>query len=199
MHRKLYSVLLVSLFAAGCGKPDASDMEMPKKPPRAPEMEALAPLVGTWSGTAEMVKPSAEDMKKSMPEGAPAPQTTFAGGTTYKWDIGGLFLHAEGWFEMGEGQKCNNHELIGWDPVKKMYHGWYVSDYGERGDNWMKANSDGKSFTMKMSGIGMNSKAMKGSGSMTFVDANTIEWTWVEKNALGGTKMEMKGTMKKQG
>lgn len=199
MHRKIWSVMCGCLIAVGCSQADSGmDME-PKKPNRASEMEALAPLVGTWSGTMEMIVPSPEEMKKHMPKDAPAPPSTFASGGTYKWDIGGLFLHYEGWAEMGKDQRMNMHELIGWDPIKKKYHSWYVSDYGERGDGWMKASDDGKTFNGNFSGIGMNSKAMKGNGTMTFIDSNTVEWTWEEKGFLGTTKMKMKGTMKKQG
>lgn len=196
MHRKMWIVPAFCLLAVGCMKPEPEMMGPPKKPSQPPEMKVFAPLIGTWTGTAEMIEPSAEEMKKHMPPGSPEPQMTYAGGGTYKWDINDLYVHAEGWHDMGEGEKAHYHELIGWNPVKKMYHSWYVSDYGERGDGWMTASADGMKFTVKTSGLGMGGKPAKGEGTMTIVDDNTVEWTWTENGAMG--RMKMKGTMKKQ-
>jgi hypothetical protein len=37
-----------------------------------------------------------------------------------------------------------------------------------------------------------------GSGDMIFVDNDTVEWTWAERNWMGSKLMEFKGTMKRK-
>lgn len=197
MHRKLWFMICCCLLAAGCSQSSGVSEGPPEKPSQSPEMAKLAFLVGTWTGTAEMIIPTAEDMKKDMPKDAPNPQMKFAASKTYEWDVNNLFLHAQGWHEMPEGQKANFHEFIGWDPHAKKYHVWYVSDYGERTQGWMTVSDDGKTYTSKESGIGMDGKKLKGTTTMVLVDSNTVDWTWEEQGPWLKPSMQIKATMKK--
>ena len=104
MLRNTLSVLCVVALVGGCGQPKWSD-EFPQQPTPGPEIQKLARLVGSWTGTAEMVTPSPEEMRAAMPEGSEEDiPSSFAGGGTFEWDLNGMFLVGRSWHEMGQHQ-----------------------------------------------------------------------------------------------
>ncbi len=193
-------VLLACCLVAGLVGCDQSQSQMqmgpPKKPDPSPELSKLNMFVGHWTGTAEMVKPSMEEMKKSMPPGHDAP-SSFAGGNKTEWVMGGMYLKSEGWYEMGPDQKANYVEYITWNPRDKKYHSIYMNDWGERGDGTMTLADDGKTFHGKWTGCKPDGTPMTGCGTVTFSDANTMTWNWRETGFFGQTLMEMKGTSRR--
>lgn len=195
MRCSFFVMSVTAVLMAGCEKPEWS-MGPPKKPRPAPELAKLERMIGTWSGTAEIVSPSPEEMKKMMPEGAEEMPSTFAGGNEARWSLDGMFLRQEGWHEMGEGQRATYLEFITWDPKVKKYHNWYFSDWGESGEGWMTADSDGSTFHIKTTGKDANGDSKRGKGSFTFVNDDTMTWEWSETGPKG--KMKLKGTSKRK-
>lgn len=194
MSRRLIVSLCVLAVVGGCARPEWP-MEM-KKPTPGAELKKLQRLVGNWTGTAEMVSPSPEEMKAMMPEGSEEMPSSYAGGGKYEWGLGGMFLKGEGWHEMGEGLKANYVEYWTWDPKAGKYRTWYFSDFGESGAGWAKF-SDANTIEMKMAGLDAEGYEVSGGGTMTFVDDNLYNWTWSMKSDKEG-KMEFKGTGKRQ-
>lgn len=193
------SLLLIPLIAVlGCAQQQTSMDMMTEKPKPAPELAKLDRLVGQWSGTAEMVYPSPEEMRKKMPPGEEMP-TYFKGGGKWEWVLGGMFLKSEGWHEMPGGERAHYLEFLTWDPTIKKYHSWYFSDTGESGEGTVTFSDDGRIMYWKAKGIKPGGKKMQGHGTMTFIDDNTLEWNWTESEGLFGTnKMELKGTSRRQ-
>jgi len=195
MKRIILASLCPAVFAVGCAEAPMP-MGPPQKPAPAPEMAKLERWVGTWSGTAEMVEPSPEEMKAQMPEGEEMP-SSFEGGGTYEMVLGGLFLRSEGWHEMGEGEQAHYVEYITWDAKAGKFHNWFFSDYGEIGEGWMTASPDGNTWTFQGSASDASGAKKTGTGKMKMVDDNTIEWEWTESGGPAG-KMKLKGTSRRQ-
>jgi len=196
MTRRLVVSLCALTLIGGCARHQFS-METPKKPAPSDELKKLSRLVGNWTGTAEMVSPSAEEMQAATPEGSKEKvQTSFAFAGKMDWALGGLFLKGEGWYEMGEGQKANYVEYWTWDPKAKKYRSWYFSDWGEAGEGWARF-TDANTMVTEGQGIDGEGFKMTSTGTVTFVDDSTHNWTMKMKSGKMG-KMEMKGTAKKQ-
>lgn len=195
MYRLPVIVLVAAFALVGCAQPQRP-MEPPQKPDAAPEMAKLERLIGTWSDTAEMVEPSPEEMKKQVPEGSEEVPSSFKGGWKSQWVLRGMFLRNEGWHEMGPDQRMNMVEYYTWDPKSKKYRVWFFSDWGEHGEGWMTIDPDGKTFRIKAKGADAQGASGRSEGTMTFVDDDTLEWTWAESGAHG--KMKFKGTSKRQ-
>lgn len=198
MIRRLVWIACGVGLVAGCSEsqPKMSMEEMMAKPTPAPELAKLNPLVGTWVGTAEMIKPTPEEMAKMMPPGSTEPMSNkFNGGGRWEWTMNGLVLKSDGWHEMGPGQRANMVEYMGWDPRTKKYWTYYLDDWGNRGHGTMTLSADGKTFTGDSTGTDGQGNPTKGHGTMTIVDNNTITWTWEERGAMG--EMKLKGTSKR--
>jgi hypothetical protein len=167
-----------------------------QKPSPAPEMAKLARFIGTWSGSAEIVSPSHEEMKAEMPEGEEMP-SSFAGGGTYDWTLGGMYLRGEGWHEMGDGQRANYVEYWAWNPKVKKYRTWYFGDWGDSGEGWAWFDQDHPDV-MRLKGTTTDALGRKGRGHgmMTFIDDNSYEWSWCERGPMG--KMKFEGTSKRE-
>lgn len=195
MYRSLFLTFCTLGLVGGCAQPQWP-MEPPQKPGPAPEMAKLGRMVGSWSGTAEIVSPSPEAMKEMMPEGSDEMPSSFAGGWKTGWALGGMFLYGHGWHEMGEEQKVNYFEYWTWDPKAKKYRTWFFSDWGESGRGWATFDPDGDTIRMKAHWHDAQGASKRGEGTMTFVDNDTIDWTWSERGPMG--KMEFKGTSKRK-
>lgn len=192
MLRSILGVLCVVVVVGGCAQPKWSE-DFPQQPTPGPEILKLSRLVGTWSGTAEMVTPSPEEMKAGMPEGSEEEMpSSFAGGGTFEWDLGGMFLTGTSWHEMGPNERVNYIEFWTWDAKAKKYRTWYFSDWGEFGVGTAEFEPDGDTLTMKSTSTGPEGKTRRGKGTMRFEGDGAYKWCWSEKGPDG--KMEFKGT-----
>jgi len=196
MVRRLVMVMCAVGLAGGCTQSRWA-MEPPQKPGVAPQMAQLQRLIGNWSGHAEMVEPSREAMLAMMPENErhEMPEK-YAGGGSWEWALGGMALRGDGWYEMGPGQKVNYVEFWTWDAKNNRFRTWFASDWGETGEGWAKFNPDGNSMTMNATMRDADGTGKSGSGTFTFLDNNTMEWTYAEKGSHGN--MRLRGVSKRQ-
>jgi hypothetical protein len=171
-------------------------MEPAQKPDPGPELARLGPMIGTWSGTAEMVSPSPEEVKKTMPEGSGRMGTAFKGGGKFEWALDGMFLKGEGWHEMGDGRRIRYVEYITWDPKAKKYRNWWFNDWGSHGQGGMAFDPDETTLRVKTETVNAQGAPTHRERTMTLVDDNTMEWTWSEDGPMG--KIKLKGTSRRQ-
>lgn len=203
MARCVAVTLCTLVLAAGCHEAPFSPEDFQKASP-APEMKKLERLVGTWEGTAEMVKPTPEEMKEMMKKMAPEGEeieempSSSKGEMTFEWAMDGRFLKAQSWHEMGPDEKVQYTEYWTWDPNAQVFHTWWFSDWGDSGQGCVTLDPDGKTFHFKGEERKARGETEKGAGSMTFVDNNTLEWTWAKKGMWGQDLMKMKGTSKRK-
>jgi len=197
MRRVLWILCGVGLLA-GCSEshpPKMSMEDMNKKPAPAPEMSKLNRFVGNWTGTADLMKPTAEQMKKMMPAGSEPPQTHFSGAESYQWTLDGQFLKVDGWHERGKGQRETFSGVTGWDAKGKTYWNGFISDWGGHGHGTMTADADGRTFRFTGEGCDAQGRTMTEKGTVRFVDDNTMDWSFQGNGPMG--QIEMKGTMKR--
>ncbi|MCP4249969.1 MAG: DUF1579 domain-containing protein [bacterium] len=193
MRRNLVLTLGIAVLAAGCAQAPMN-MDPMQKPTPPAELAKLECMIGNWTGTAEMLSPSPEEMKATMPEGAEPPPSTFAGEHNSQWVLDGMFLRQEGWHEMGD-DKMRFVEFITWDPKLGKYRSWYFSDWGERGEGQMTWSADGKTLNVNVKGSDANGVAKRGKGTWAMTGADTAEWLWEESGPMG--KMKMKGSVRR--
>ena len=193
MVRHRIAPLAITLVLAACASTGGSASGSAAKNQPSPEMQRLAPMVGSWSGTCTIVSPTAQE-RASM--GMPAMPEKMKGGGEYSWTLDGKFLEMEGWHEMAPGQKEHYREFVGWDASARKYHSWYFGSSGERGEGWMTIDPDGKTFRVKADGVDAAGAPKSGTGTMTFVSNEEIKWTWSENGPQGTMKLE--GTNKKK-
>jgi hypothetical protein len=190
MSGRTLSLLGGLLLIAGCKSAGPMDMGDMQKPSPPMQMAQLDRLIGSWEGTAEMVYPE-------MPERSDTPNS-FAGGGKWERTMDGMYLRSEGWHEMGPDVKMKSVEYIAWDAGAGAFRTFWFSDFGEFGTGTMRTSADGSGFTVKAKSTDASGESKNGSGKMTFVDNDTVEWTWAERNWMGSKLMEFKGTMKRK-
>jgi hypothetical protein len=187
MIRSTFTVIGVFALLAGaltgCQQPKMDLAEMMKPPPRPAELDQLNPFVGTWEGTWEM----------SM-KGAEKPLTG-KGTDKFAWDVDKWVMteHMEGTAE--------NHKMLGtglwiWDAQAKLFRYGSTDNYGMVVTG--TGRYDAKTKTWHMKGTSQDTvrgQKSSGEGTLKMPDANTMEWSWAEWDALHLSKMmEMKGT-----
>lgn len=203
MMRKVISmfalVTAISVVMTGCSGNNESMSMVMEKPVQPAQMKSLEKFVGRWSGTAEFAPATAEKMRKAMPvsdTGERAQlQTTFAGGSEGEWVLDGMTLRHKGWYEMGEGKKKEYVELWTWNANKGKYRVVAMDNWGGYAEGWATPNARGESFEVVMTETDLAGNRVKGSGTITFTDRNTMQWTW-QMNGPDG-RMEFVGTSRR--
>lgn len=189
-------------LAAGCQGRTMLAIEremppMPIKPAPFPEMRMLDPLVGSWTGTGDMIEPDPERVRASLPANEQADfKSTYSGGSTSKWTLDGAVLQSDGWYEMPGNLRGNYIEMWTWDPRKGRFRTWFSSDSSETGTGWATPSADGRCFHVK--GTSLDAMAFKKEfeGCICIVDNNTNEWHFTEKGPMG--RFTMRGVNKRQ-
>lgn len=191
MPRICIAFVLAAAALAGCGE-SSSQMAMsmpPHKAAPAPEMKKLTAWLGHWTGQAEIISPTKEEMMKHMPSGSPPPPMTSSSHGHAEWALGGHFLKNEGWYDMG-GVKAQFVEFMTWDSKAGKFHSWYFSDGGEVGEGWLTFAADGKSASMRVAGRRPDGMALTGEGTMDLSRTGRIPWVWSETGPMGTFTMK---------
>jgi len=170
----------------GCAPKMTRETLREMKPQRAAELDQLNVFVGTWSGTSECTMAGLDDTLKGN------------GTTTYRWDLDNNVLVENGAYEIEEMGTMRGMGVMTYDAKRKKFHSSWNDSWGGHGEGWLKRSADGKCWTVKSK----SSSSMgdtTGKGTMTFIDNNTVEWSWKEYCMGGMMKcFEMKGTMTRQ-
>jgi hypothetical protein len=170
---------------------------MPTKPAPFPEMKMVEPMTGTWTGSGEMVEPCPDEIRAMMPESERANfKSTFAGGSTSKFELEGAVLRSEGWFEMPADQKGSYLEYWTWDPREGKFRTWFSSDWSETGAGWATPSKDGRCFHVKGSSYDAMCNKKKFEGCMCIRDNDTLEWDFTERGPMG--RFRMRGMSNRQ-
>lgn len=176
---------------------DSEMAPMPLKPAPFPEMRMLDVMVGTWTGSGEMIDPDPEKVRASLPESERAEfKSTFAGGSTSKWILDGAVLQSDGWYEMPGSQKGNYVEMWTWDPREGRFRTWFSSDSSETGAGWATPSLDGRCFHVKGTSLDAMANRKKFEGCMCVIDNDNLQWQFTEKGPMG--KFTMRGTSNRQ-
>jgi hypothetical protein len=165
---------------------DMGDMQKPSPPV---QMAQLDRLIGSWTGTAELVYPKPREGSEDA-ESSP---------TAHKCErvMDGMYLREEGWYEMGPDAKVRYVEYVTWDADAGAFRIFFFNDWGEFSTATGRPSVDGNSFTFRGRGTDAGGKTVRESGTMSFVDDSTVQWTWSQHDWLGATTFTVKGTSKR--
>lgn len=156
---------------------------MPTKPAPFPEMRMLDVMVGTWTGTGEVVEPPMEG-------------ETFSGGSVATFELDGTVFRSDGWYELPGNQRGSFFEYWTWDPREGRFRTWFTSDWSETGTGWVTPSADGRCFQMEGRSVDAWGAKKKFNGFMCVLDNDTIEWQFTEKGPMG--RMTMRGKSNRQ-
>lgn len=181
------TILAVSIgLLAGC-MPKYTIEELKKMMPERPvELDKLEMFIGDWEFTSEMKMAVLDEVLKGK------------GTSTTEWTLDKRYIveHAE--YDMGELGKMKGAGLWTYDPKAKKYRTWWFDSHGETGHGTATYCEETKTWKFKARGRSPWGKTI-GKGTATFVDDNTVEWTWTQWDGSGLFKtMEMTGTNKRK-
>jgi len=187
--------LAIAILCAALGACTGPSPARPRaewiRPERPAELARLDPLVGSWETRAELVAPTRAELEARLGSAAQLVPESFGGAWRNEWVLGGMFLNSAGWRETGDGERSYYVEYLGWDANLGKYRSWLFNDRGELSEGTLALEPDG-SFLVQIEGLRADGSATRGRGSMRFVDADTMEWTWTEEGVDG--TLTMRGT-----
>ncbi len=161
-----------------------------------PELAKLERLVGSWSGSAELVSGQVEHMRGMMPKASEGMPPSCHGGGTYEWVLSGMFLKGQGWHETGSDRRVQYVEYITWDPKARRYRDWWFSNTGEHSQGWISLDPDGRTIRATADGVDAQGRVKHSDRTMAFADDDTMTWTWSKSGPMG--EMRLRGTSKRQ-
>lgn len=188
-HRKAIKTFLAlsgCALLSGC-MPKMTIEELKAMMPKRPaELDHLNMFAGDWTfeGEAKMA-------------GLDQPLKT-TGTNSAHWEGNNWYLVSTGIFKMDEFDEMHGLETWTYDSNSKCYRSSWFDSMGTAGYGRGWYDEGDKTWTMKATSYGPHgTSSMK--GTVTFTDANTMEWSMTE-SVMGGliTVMEMKGTSKRK-
>lgn len=178
--------LCAPLLMTGCmPKMTMEDMKA-MQPQRPAELDALNAFVGDWESEGEMKFSFLEEPIKST------------GTNSAHWEGDNWYLVSDDVFGMGEMGTMHAHSTWTYDAKTKRYRSTWVDSMGSTGIGQGWYNDEDRSWRMKATSFGPHGKSTMG-GTVTFVDDDTMTWTWTEYMFGGLMKtVEMSGTSRRK-
>jgi hypothetical protein len=152
------------VLLAGCGPVDV-DFSKIQKPKPADELKPLDRFVGNWTWQAE----------RSTGDGA---VETWNGQASWKWVLGDMQLYGD--LSVSGPTSFQASGYWGWHPIRKTYIWHMHNDWGYPQEGTATYDDAAKSWTMNYKGIGLDGTDSWGRYVLTWVDDDTIEWSWTE-------------------
>lgn len=186
MRARVFVSLAVGLtLLSGCGASDSHEMSMQSGQTggRAPEIDKLAVLIGSWEGTGECKMEGEANARTS------------SGKSTISWDADRTVALERFEGSMGEA-KFSGLGLWTWNSETKKFNVFWIDNYGSQSHGEATFDDSSRTFKLTMKGVGPMGKTV-GEGT-TKVSDNTMEWTYSEWSPGKSKKlMDMKGTSRR--
>jgi hypothetical protein len=144
--------------------------------------------VGSWEGEMTMKMPGSDEVIKGT------------GTSETRWAVDNRAVVEEFSGTMGEGEGSEYHGLgiWTWDAKAERFHGYMVSNMGERSTATARYDEETKTWHVKGKGTSPMGSSVS-EGTMKMVDDNTMEWEFTEWDGLKlGKHMEMTGTSRRK-
>lgn len=169
---------------AGCSMPKMSVEEFKAmQPTKPPELERLDAFAGKWKaeGTANFAM-----LDEPL-------QTT--GTSEAQWEGDGWYIVSHGTFTMDDMDEMQGMETWTYDTHSKKYRSTWVDTTGTVATGEGMYDEDTGVWTMRGASYGPHGKSTM-TGTVRFVDDDTMEWTWTESAGLMKV-LEMSGTSRR--
>ncbi len=155
-------------------------------PERPVELDKLEMFMGTWESETEMNMSGLDEVLKGTGVG------------TMSWKADKRYLVEESEFDMGELGKMSGMGIWTYDPTIRRYRNWWFDSHGSVGQGTAKYCEESRTWHMKAKSKSPMGRT-KGKGTAKFVDDDTIEWSWTERDGSGLFKiMDMTGTSRRK-
>ena len=179
--------LVVLTGLAGCSIPTMTIQEMKEMMPDRPaELDLLNMMAGRWEGTATMKFTFLDEALEAR------------GSNTATWECDNRVLVSRGTYEMDELGTMNGIEIWTWDDKAGKYRMHWFDSFGMTGNGTAKYDEETKTWHIKAKGKGPDGHRTVSEGTVTYTDADTLEWTWTEWTSLKLFKIaEMSGTSRR--
>ena len=190
MRRNLSYVLVAAvagLMVTGCMPEMTIEQMKEMRPERPPELDRLNMFAGKWTSTGEAEMAGLDEVH------------TWTGSSESTWGCDGWCLVEHSTGEMGELGNMAGMGVWTWDAKSKKYRSTWADNWGSTGQGVGKYDEETRTWTIKAKSRGAMGKSI-GKGTVTFVDDDTMEWSWTERAGLFGMfkVMEAKGTGERQ-
>lgn len=178
--------LVVLTGLAGCMPTMTVEQMKAKMPERPAELDLLNMMVGRWEGTGTMKFTFLDETLEGK------------GTNTAAWECDNRVLVNRGTYEMGELGTMNGIEIWTWDDKAGKYRMHWFDSFGMTGNGTAKYDEETRTWHMKSRGKDPDGHKTISEGTITYTDADTLEWTWTEWSALKLFKIvEMSGTSRR--
>ena len=180
----LFGLVLLT-GSVGCMPTMTIEQMKAMTPERPAELDLLNMIAGRWEVTGTMNFTFLED----------ALETT--GTQTAAWECHNRVLVNRGTYEMGELGTMSGIEIWTWDDKAGKFRTHWFDSFGMTASGTAKYDEETKTWHLKSKGNGPNGR-MISEGTITYTDADTLEWTWTEWSSLKLFKIvEMSGTSRR--
>lgn len=150
------------------------------------ELDRLDAFAGRWESTGELRMANADEVIRTT------------GTNEARWEGDGWYLVSRGTFGMGDMDKMQAMETWTYDSHDKVYRSTWVDNMGSTGMGTSRYDEKTGTWRMRAHGHGPFGGTCY-TGTVTFPEPNTMEWTWKEYALWGLIKtMEMNGTSHRQ-
>jgi len=176
---------VVMLLSGACAAPKV-DFSQIKQPPRATELEAFNPFVGSWTWDAKL-------------DNADGPDADWSGTAVWKWSLDNRCLVGD-IFSKSSRAEFKATGIWSWHPTKKRYMWWMFNNWGFPQDGSATYDAAAKSWNMNYTSVGLDGTTSHGQYRMKVVDDNTLSWEMTEWTGVLHMieKMTMRGTYHRQ-
>lgn len=181
MKRVLWLAAGLVIVASGCGKP-MKMADMMKVPPRAAELDQLAPMAGNWDWSGKMTLCSSKESE------------TMTGTSTVAWECDQRVMVERMQGKSATGEAFSGICMWTYDQAHKCFRLHCADSWGMTISGTATYNAETKTWTTKScSPMGMSR------GTMRLVDNNTMEMKETMYCMWGMCKvMTMEGSSKRK-
>lgn len=188
--KRCYAITVIAclsaVFLTGClPKLSTSDLGQ-LRPQRPAELDRLEMLLGDWETTGEIRMTVADDVIHTR------------GHNHAEWSLDRRMFVEHAQLDMGAMGPMSGMSIWTYDEGAKKYRMWWFDSFGETSEAVVKFDEKTSTWHMKATGQKYG-YSTSGSGTIRRIDADTLEWTWVERGFKLLKLAEMKGTSRRVG
>lgn len=178
--------LVVLTGLAGCMPTMTIEQMKEMMPDRPAELDLLNMIAGRWEGTGTMKFTFLEEVIEI--------QNT----DTATWECDNRVLINRGTYEMGELGTMTGIEIWTWDDKAGKFRTQWFDSFGMTANGTAKFDEETKTWHKRVRGKGPDGHKTVQEGTITYIDADTLEWTWTEWSSFKLFKIaEMSGTSRR--
>lgn len=172
---------------AGCMPTMTIEKMKAMTPERPVELDLLNMIAGQWEGTGTI--------KFTFLEEALETKST----NSATWECDNRVLVNRGTYEMGELGTMTGIDIWIWDDKAGKFRTHWFDSFGMTATGTAKYDEKTRTWHIKAKGKAPGGHKTIQEGTITYTDADTLEWTWSEWSSLKLFKIaEMSGTSQRK-